>query len=56
MHPVSGEREYAVRVQGKMTEELMNQALKQAIQLEDGLVKFDKLQDEGGEVLTTGIA
>lgn len=50
MHPrFEVEREYAVRVQGTMTEEQMNQALKQGIELEDGLVKFDKLQDEGGE-------
>ena len=50
MHPrFEVEREYAVRVQGTMTEEQMNQALKPGIELEDGLVKFDKLQDEGGE-------
>ncbi|MDO8292090.1 MAG: pseudouridine synthase [Gallionella sp.] len=50
MHPrFEVEREYAVRVQGIMTEEQMTQALKQGIELEDGLVKFDKLQDEGGE-------
>jgi len=50
MHPrFEVEREYAVRVQGTMTEEQMNQALKPGIELEDGLVRFDKLQDEGGE-------
>jgi len=50
MHPrFEVEREYAVRVQGKMTEEQVKQALAQGVELEDGLVKFDKLQDEGGE-------
>ena len=50
MHPrFEVEREYAVRVQGKMTEAQMDQALKQGVELEDGLVKFEKLQDEGGE-------
>jgi 23S rRNA pseudouridine2605 synthase len=50
MHPrFEVEREYAVRVQGKMTEAQIEQALKQGIELEDGLVKFEKLQDEGGE-------
>lgn len=50
MHPrFKIEREYAVRVQGTMTEAQMSQVLKQGIELEDGLVKFDKLQDEGGE-------
>lgn len=50
MHPrFEVEREYAVRVQGTMTETQMNQALTQGIELEDGLVKFDQLQDEGGE-------
>lgn len=50
MHPrFEVEREYAVRVQGTMTEAQMNQALKQGVELEDGLVKFEKLEDEGGE-------
>lgn len=50
MHPrFEVEREYAVRVQGVLTEMQMNQVLKQGVELEDGLVKFDKLQDEGGE-------
>lgn len=50
MHPrFEVEREYAVRVQGIMTEAQMNQALKEGVELEDGLVKFEKLQDEGGE-------
>lgn len=50
MHPrFEVEREYAVRVQGIMTEAQMSQALKQGVALEDGLVKFEKLQDEGGE-------
>ena len=50
MHPrFEIEREYAVRVQGKMTEAQIDQALKHGVELEDGLVKFDKLHDEGGE-------
>lgn len=50
MHPrFEVEREYAVRVQGSMTEEQMKQMLKDGITLEDGPVKFEKLLDEGGE-------
>jgi 23S rRNA pseudouridine2605 synthase len=50
MHPrFEFEREYAVRVQGTMTEAQINQALKQGVELEDGLVKFEKLEDQGGE-------
>ena len=50
MHPrFEVEREYAVRVQGSMTEEQMRQMLKEGIVLEDGPVKFEKLLDEGGE-------
>jgi 23S rRNA pseudouridine2605 synthase len=50
MHPrFEVEREYAVRVQGTMTEAQIEQALKHGVELEDGLVKFDKLHDEGGE-------
>ena len=50
MHPrFEVEREYAVRVQGSMTEEQMRQMLKKGITLEDGPVKFEKLVDEGGE-------
>lgn len=50
MHPrFEVEREYAVRVQGEMTPEQMRQMSKEGIELEDGLVKFDKLTDEGGE-------
>ena len=50
MHPrFEVEREYAVRVQGSMTEEQMRQMLKEGITLDDGPVKFEKLLDEGGE-------
>lgn len=50
MHPrFEAEREYAVRVQGQMTEEQAKQVLKAGIELDDGPVKFEKLQDEGGE-------
>lgn len=50
MHPrFEVEREYAVRVQGEMTPDQMRQMTKDGIELEDGLVRFDKLSDEGGE-------
>jgi 23S rRNA pseudouridine2605 synthase len=50
MHPrFEVEREYAVRVQGKITEAQMELTLKQGVELEDGLVKFEKLEDHGGE-------
>jgi 23S rRNA pseudouridine2605 synthase len=50
MHPrFEVEREYAVRVQGTMTEAQMDQALRLGIELEDGPVKFEKLEDQGGE-------
>ncbi|MBI3480997.1 MAG: pseudouridine synthase [Nitrosomonadales bacterium] len=50
MHPrFEIEREYAVRVQGTLTEAQMDQVLKQGVELEDGLVKFEKLEDQGGE-------
>lgn len=50
MHPrFEVEREYAVRVQGQMTPEQMKQMLRQGIELDDGPVKFEKLEDEGGE-------
>jgi len=50
MHPrFEVEREYAVRVQGSMTEEQINKVLKEGVELDDGPVKFEKLEDEGGE-------
>lgn len=50
MHPrFEVEREYAVRVQGEMSPEQMKQMLREGIELEDGVVKFAKLTDEGGE-------
>lgn len=50
MHPrFEVEREYAVRVQGEMTPEQMGQMTKQGIELEDGMVRFEQLSDEGGE-------
>jgi 23S rRNA pseudouridine2605 synthase len=50
MHPrFEVEREYAVRVQGTMTDEQIAQLLKQGIDLDDGNVKFEKIEDEGGE-------
>ena len=50
MHPrFEVEREYAVRVQGVMTPDQMRQITEVGIELEDGLIKFEKLTDEGGE-------
>jgi 23S rRNA pseudouridine2605 synthase len=50
MHPrFEVEREYAVRVQGAMTAEQMRQMTKDGIELEDGVVRFEQLSDEGGE-------
>ncbi|MDO8465932.1 MAG: pseudouridine synthase [Gallionella sp.] len=50
MHPrFEVEREYAVRVQGSMAEDQIARVLKDGVELEDGMVKFEKLQDEGGE-------
>ena len=49
MHPSSEiEREYAVRVQGEVTEEMARQ-LKQGVELEDGLASFSSIRDAGGE-------
>ncbi|MCF6218932.1 MAG: pseudouridine synthase [Gammaproteobacteria bacterium] len=49
MHPSSEiEREYAVRVFGQVTEE-MAQRLLQGVMLDDGLAKFEKIMDSGGE-------
>ena len=50
MHPrFEVEREYAVRVQGEITPDQMKQMTGNGIELEDGVVKFDQLSDEGGE-------
>jgi 23S rRNA pseudouridine2605 synthase len=50
MHPrFEVEREYAVRVQGEMTHDQMHQMTKEGVELEDGLVRFEQLSDEGGE-------
>ncbi len=50
MHPsFEVEREYAVRVQGIMTDERVKQALSEGVELEDGPVTFEKLEDHGGE-------
>jgi 23S rRNA pseudouridine2605 synthase len=50
MHPrFEVEREYAVRVQGSMTDEQIDKVLKAGVELEDGSVTFEKLEDQGGE-------
>jgi len=50
MHPrFEVEREYAVRLQGELTEAQMRQLTGPGVELEDGLVKFDQLGIEGGE-------
>ncbi len=49
MHPSSEiEREYAVRVQGEVTQDMINNMLK-GVELEDGLLKFDQVLDSGGQ-------
>ncbi|MEP7329775.1 MAG: pseudouridine synthase [Betaproteobacteria bacterium] len=49
MHPrYEVEREYAVRIMGRMTEEQM-QLLVDGVQLEDGPAKCEKVEDGGGE-------
>ncbi|MFV2032928.1 MAG: pseudouridine synthase, partial [Gammaproteobacteria bacterium] len=49
MHPsYEVEREYAVRVRGAVTEEMLQQ-LKRGVKLEDGLAKFEQIIDGGGE-------
>ncbi|MCX7192200.1 MAG: pseudouridine synthase [Proteobacteria bacterium] len=50
MHPrFEVEREYAVRVQGRMTDEQITKVLKEGVELEDGPVTFERLEDQGGE-------
>jgi len=49
MHPSSEiEREYAVRVNGEVTNDVINNLLK-GVELEDGLLKFDQILDSGGQ-------
>ena len=49
MHPSNQvEREYAVRVLGEATKEQL-QALKDGVELEDGLARFTDIVDSGGE-------
>jgi 23S rRNA pseudouridine2605 synthase len=49
MHPrFEVEREYAVRIIGRLTTE-QTELLTSGVKLEDGLAKFDYLSDEGGE-------
>lgn len=49
MHPSSEiEREYAVRVQGEVTGDMIKNLLK-GVELEDGFLKFDQIVDAGGQ-------
>jgi len=49
MHPrFEVEREYAVRIMGRLTPEIAER-LTAGIELEDGLARFDQLSDQGGE-------
>jgi 23S rRNA pseudouridine2605 synthase len=48
MHPSSQiEREYAVRVRGDLSTDIMNK-FKRGVQLEDGLARFENIVDAGG--------
>lgn len=49
MHPSTRiEREYAVRVMGEVTEEMLRN-LTRGVELEDGIARFDGISDGGGE-------
>lgn len=49
MHPEYAlEREYAVRVHGPVTDEMLKR-LREGVELEDGVARFDRLKEEGGE-------
>ena len=49
MHPSSEiEREYAVRVNGEVTDDVVKRLLK-GVELEDGFLKFDSITDGGGQ-------
>lgn len=49
MHPSSNiEREYAVRIHGSVTDEVLER-LKTGVMLMDGMAKFDEVVDAGGE-------
>jgi len=49
MHPSSEiEREYAVRVNGEVTDNIIKRLLK-GVELEDGFLKFDSITDSGGQ-------
>ena len=49
MHPsMEIVRKYAVRVRGKVTEDIINQ-LKRGVELDDGMAHFDSVDDAGGE-------
>lgn len=49
MHPSSDiEREYAVRVYGEVTEDILDR-LRAGVMLDDGMAQFTQIQDVGGE-------
>lgn len=51
MHPSSGlAREYAVRVFGKVTQDILERLVK-GVKLEDGTARFEEIVDSGGEGL-----
>ena len=49
MHPkFEIEREYSVRIRGKLTKEQM-QILQKGVRLEDGMARFEKIEEKGGQ-------
>ncbi len=49
MHPSSAvEREYAVRVQGEVTAQMLK-TLQRGVELEDGMARFEQIVDAGGQ-------